>query len=133
MSRIWDLVNSHHQEREVHTLSLEDMPHAVRAAAPERRQSPRTNAYVPLFVYGYDSAKQPFHQDTHTMQVSANGGLVRLDANVRCGQKLLLMNRVTKREQECYVVALTKHAKRAHSHVAVSFTQPAPEFWKTRY
>jgi len=94
--------------------------------------SSRSNVYVPLFVYGYNSAKEPFHQDTHTLQVSANGGLLKLDANVKCGQKLLLMNRVTKQEQECSVVALTKHPKRTHAHVGVSFTRPAPAFWDSR-
>lgn len=99
--------------------------------ASDRRKSSRANVYVPLFVYGYNSASEPFHQDTHTLQVSAGGGLLRLDASVKRGQKLLLMNRVTKQEQECYVVALTEHAKRRHSHVGVSFARPAPEFWKS--
>ena len=125
MSFVWDLLNR--SETDVpRSVLLEDAPKS------ERRKSARASVYVPLFVYGYDSASQPFHQDTHSLEVSADGGLVKLDANVHRGQKLLLMNRVTKQEQECYVVGLKMHPKRSHLHVSVSFIQPAPAFWKTR-
>lgn len=125
MSFVWDLLN--HSE-------TDEPPNEPPAAAPvsERRKSARASVYVPLFVYGYDSASQPFHQDTHSLEVSADGGLLKLDANVQRGQKLLLMNRVTKQEQECYVVGLKIHPKRSHLHVGVSFKQPAPAFWKTQ-
>ena len=135
MSRIWDLLNTDSKE----TVTRDPSPEKARAntehsglrAASDRRKSSRANVYVPLFVYGYNSSKEPFHQDTHTLEVSAGGGLLKLDASVKRGQKLLLMNRVTKQEQECYVVALKEHATRRHSHVGVSFARPAPEFWKT--
>jgi hypothetical protein len=125
VSFVWDLLN--HSE-------TQDPRGAAPGSAPtsERRKSARCSVYVPLFVYGYDSASQPFHQDTHTLEVNADGGLLKLDANVQRGQKLLLMNRVTKQEQECYVVGLKNHPKRSHLHVGVSFTQPAPAFWQTR-
>lgn len=125
MSFVWDLLN--HSE-------TDEPQSAARNGAPrsERRKSARASVYVPLFVYGYDSASQPFHQETHTLEVSADGGLLKLDANVQRGQKLLLMNRVTKQEQECYVVGLKNHPKRSHLHVGVSFKQSAPAFWKTR-
>ena len=135
MSRIWDLVNTHREETGTHSPSPEITGESTRESSLrtplERRMSSRSNVYVPLFVYGYDSAKEPFHQDTHTLQVSANGGLLKLDANVKRGQKLLLMNRVTNQEQECCVVDLTKHPTRTHSHVGVSFARPAPEFWES--
>lgn len=124
MSFVWDLLN-HLEAGEAQDSS------AGNAQSLERRKSARASIYVPVFVYGYDSASQPFHQATYTLEVNANGGLLKLDTNVRRGQKLLLMNRVTKQEQECYVVGLKSHPKRSHLHVGVSFTQPAPAFWKT--
>ena len=124
MSFVWDLLN-HGETDEPRSAPPGGTPKS------ERRKSARVSVYVPLFVYGYDSASQPFHQDTHSLEVSADGGLVKLDANVHRGQKLLLMNRVTKQEQECYVVGLKKHPKRSHLHVSVSFKQSAPAFWKT--
>ncbi|MGB7022255.1 MAG: hypothetical protein WBD73_00510 [Candidatus Acidiferrales bacterium] len=125
MSFVWDLLN--HGE----TDESRSVPPGF-APGSERRKSTRASVYVPLFVYGYDSASQPFHQDTHTLEVSADGGLLKLDTNVQRGQKLLLMNRVTNQEQECYVVGLKNHPRRSHLHVSVSFMQPAPAFWKTR-
>lgn len=85
--------------------------------------------YVPVFVYGYSSSGEPFYQDTNTLQVNVNGGLLRLDANVRYGQKLLLMNRITQEEQECYVVTLAKRPKHNDTRVGVAFASSAPGFW----
>ena len=132
MSVVWDLVNSFEDDERRDAPSRNNPNSALRSKA-DRRKSARSNVYVPLFVYGYDSAEEPFHQDTHTLEVSADGGLLKLDANVCRGQKLLLMNRVTQQEQECYVVGLKNHPKRSHQHVGVSFCKPAPGFWKTRH
>jgi hypothetical protein len=104
----------------------------VCAEAIERRKSARTSTYVPLFVYGYTTAGEPFHEDTNTLQVNANGGLLRLDANVRCGQKLLVVNRVTKEEEECLVVTLMKRPKHTDLRVGVAFARSTPGFWNIR-
>lgn len=87
--------------------------------------------YVPVFVYGYTAADEPFHEETNTLQVNANGGLLRLGASVLHGQKVLVMNRVTQEEQECYVVTLAKQPKHADL-VGVAFAKPAPGFWDSR-
>ena len=88
--------------------------------------------YVPLFVYGYTASEEPFHQETNTLEINVNGGLLHLGTNVRRGQKLLLMNRMTKEEQECYVVTLGKRPKHAEVHVGVAFSKSAPGFWRSR-
>lgn len=100
----------------------------------ERRRSSRTSLYVPLFVYGYSSAEEPFYQETNSLEVNANGGLLHLrgDANVRRGQKLLVMNRLTKEEQECYVVTLAKRPKHEDLRVGVAFAKAAPGFWESK-
>ncbi len=127
MSIIWDLLNeSEPPQRENH------VARELCAEATERRKSPRTSLYVPLFVYGYSAAGEPFHEDTNTLQVNDSGGLLRLDANVRCGQKLLVVNRVTKEEQECRVVTLAKRPKHADLRIGVALAGPAPGFWDTR-
>jgi|SRR5690242_19235813 len=100
----------------------------------ERRRSSRQSVYFPLFVYGHSSSDEPFYQETNTLEVNVNGGLLHLDepTNVRRGQKLLVTNRLTKEEQECYVVTLKKRPKRADLRVGVAFAKPAPEFWTRR-
>lgn len=117
MSAIWNLIQQAMDEQMV-----------------ERRRSSRESVYVPLFIYGHTVNQEPFHQETNTLEVNANGGLLHLDetANVHRGQKLLVMNRVSKEEQECYVVTLAKRPKRADLHVGVAFAKAAPDFWTRR-
>lgn len=126
MSVVWDLV------REANASNGHGQSESIESRFPnkmERRQTPRSSVYVPVFVYGYASEDEPFYQETNTLQVNANGGLLRLDANVHRGQKLLVMNRVTKEEQECYVVSLAKRPKHEDLRVAVAFMKAAPGFW----
>ncbi len=126
MSVVWDLLreanipNGHDQAGRVEAKPVNTM---------ERRRSPRSSVYVPVFVYGYASEEEPFYQESNTLQVNANGGLLRLDTNVQRGQKLLVMNRVTKEEQECYVVSLAKRPKHADLRVGIAFAKAAPGFW----
>ncbi|HKW90089.1 MAG TPA: PilZ domain-containing protein [Candidatus Acidoferrales bacterium] len=96
----------------------------------ERRRSSRADTYVPLFVYGYTSEREPFHEDTNSLEVSENGGLLRLDAPVRGGQKLLLHNKVSDQELECRVVRVEKLLKR--TYVGVTFEEQESGFWQCR-
>lgn len=125
MSIIWDLLRE--TKPSTSHNGIDQVPEVS-----ERRQSSRTSMYVPVFVYGYKDATEPFHQDTNTLEVNANGGLLRLDVPVHHGQKLLVVNRLTQEEQECYVVTLAKRPKRAERHVGVALTKPASEFWRVR-
>lgn len=128
MSAIWDLID------ETESLERRRMEALMDERLAERRRSARESVYVPLFVYGYGSAEEPFYQETNTLQVNANGALLHLDdhASVRRGQKLLVMNRLTKEEQECYIVTLMKRPKRADLRIGVAFAKAAPEFWTRR-
>lgn len=129
MAIVWDLPRESNVQGGNTKSNSED---EVRAKATERRRSPRTSKYVPVFVYGYTAPDEPFHEETNTLEVNVNGGLLRLGADVHSGQKLLVMNRVTKEEQECYVVTLTKRPKRAERHVGVVLAKSAPGFWGVR-
>jgi hypothetical protein len=125
MSVIWDLLNdvTRPNTKRRAEVSRDDT---------ERRRSPRASVYVPVFVYGHVADAEPFHQETNTLQVNANGALLKLDANVAYGQKLLLTNRVTQEEQECYVVTLLRRPKHADLCVGVAFANSAPGFWGER-
>jgi hypothetical protein len=125
MSVIWDLLNDVNRANENSRVE-------VSRDDTERRRSPRASVYVPVFVYGYTTADEPFHQETNTLQVNANGALLKLSANVVHGQKLLVTNRVTQEEQECYVVTLMKRPRHADLCVGVAFANSAPGFWGER-
>ena len=126
MSLIWDQLNNSEIASFQMSVPVDLVPAAHRVI--DQRKSGRADIYVPLFVYGYTSGDEPFHEETHTLDVSTYGGLLRLDAPVCSGQKLLLQNRVSKREMECIVVRLVKQAKR--TYVGVAFESSAPGFWK---
>jgi hypothetical protein len=126
MSVIWDQLNNSEGAVRLQAEREEVVP--LLSSMADRRTSGRADTYVPLFVYGYTSSEEPFHEETHTLDVSTNGGLLRIDAPVRRGQKLLLLNRVSNQELECTVVRVVKQPKRTFAGVA--FAHSAPGFWK---
>jgi hypothetical protein len=95
---------------------------------PERRQGIRLWVYLPVLVYGRTIESEPFHEGTEALRVNAGGGLITLTTPVRCGQRLLLINKVNQRELECHVVAeRSKYLER--TAVVVGFQQPVSGFW----
>ena len=95
---------------------------------PERRQSSRLWVYLPVLVCGRTIESDPFHEGTEALRVNAGGGLITLTTPVRCGQRLLLINKVNQKEHECYVVAeRSKYLER--TAVVIGFREPFPDFW----
>ncbi len=104
-------------------------PAADAVELPDRRRSRRWALDVSVYVYGHDPGKEPFHEEAHTLNVSANGALLLLSAPVSKGQMLLLTNQLTQKEQDCRVVYLgTKHSRTVEAGVA--FPQTNPDFWQ---
>lgn len=129
MSLIWDLLNGRGAVDCRHPTRGMESAHSRRVI--DRRRNTRSKLAVPLFVYGYTAADEPFHEETKAYQVSAGGGLLTINAPVRRGQKLLLRNTITQREQECYVARVTtKQPMRVE--VGIAFRRPDADFWKIR-
>jgi len=121
MSRIYDELKRAQRER------MEKMEGAS-DVLPERRGSPRIEMRVPVFVYGHGGdARDPFHEQTTSIVVNANGALVALKSRVEFGQRLLLTNAGTHEERQCRVVRLDADAPDAL--VAIAFSEPSPDFW----
>lgn len=95
----------------------------------ERRLEQRVPKRVMVLVYGYTRRNSPFFEPAETVDVSASGCLLDLTRNVYQGQKLLLLNSLNGREQECEVVGISFQEKTG-PRVAVRFTRPVPDFWK---
>ncbi len=93
----------------------------------DRRRSRRVPLRVPVFVYGHRSCRIPFHERAYLQQVSADGGLLTLSTDVAHGQKLLLTNDLTQKEQKCFVVHLRVRDSRS-VEVGIEFARPCPEF-----
>ena len=103
------------------------MAHNLTAVA--QRSSKRISLQVPVMVYGMCRDKTSFHEDTSTLVVNATGGLVALASGVAIGDTVLVVNKTTKRSQECRVV----YRGRDHygkPHAAIAFGGPIPNFWR---
>jgi len=127
MSRIFEAIKKAQQDREVR---LQSEPYA-HAPGPhsDRRRHRRWSVDIPVFVYGHSAAQEPFHEEAHTLDVSANGARLMLGAKVQAGQKLLLINKSTQAEQECRVVYLGER-RTSSAAVAVEFGQASAPFWQ---
>lgn len=98
----------------------------------ERRRSQRAVLSVPVMVYGHLPGHDPFHEDTRTLQVNANGGLLTLRHSVHHGQRLLLFNPAADAEVECRVVFVGQR-QTGETAVGVEFAAPGPGFWPVEF
>jgi hypothetical protein len=101
---------------------------------PDRRRSRRLILDVSVFVYGHGPEKEPFHEEARTLNVNANGALLLLSGPVRTGQRLLLTNEITQKEQDCRVIFVG--VERGAEHVeqveaGIAFAEANPEFWQS--
>jgi hypothetical protein len=127
MSRIFEALK-HSQFVRVRKASPEP-PGPGAAENTDRRRSRRWVLDVSLYVYGHGPGDEPFHEEAHTLIVNANGALLLLSVPVFKGQRLLLTNLLTEREQECRVVFLgTQHSRTVETGVA--FPRTNPDFWR---
>ncbi len=94
-----------------------------------RRRSKRLKLSVEVQVYGEDVFRESFREFTHMLAVNAYGGLLALAARVQKGQKILVMNRKTREEQECRVVCVGP-AQEGKWTVGIEFARPAANFWQ---
>jgi hypothetical protein len=142
MSRIWQALRQAEQERkslapqeasdieemEREPAAEEDEPEG--ACGLDRRKGVRHSHETTLLIYGSDSEKQPFHEQSETIDANENGCLLSLANSVSRGQRLVVTNMRNQAEQECRVVYVGRRA-RGKSRVGVEFIRPTPQFWRS--
>lgn len=147
MSRIWQALRQAERERRGLTTDerpdIEEMDREPAAEEEddsraqrriggnhgERRKGVRQAHQTTLLVYGSDAEKQPFHEQSATIDANENGCLFSLVSGVSRGQRLFLTNMRNQAEQECRVVYVGRR-QHGRSRVGVEFTRPAPQFWR---
>jgi PilZ domain-containing protein len=101
------------------------------AATPQpsrnKRRAHRVSAFLPVFVYGR-AHNEPFAEHAVTLNVSATGGFLALDAEVSPAQKLLMANEQTDEELPCRIARIIK-TQGGKTLVGFEFLRPAPRFW----
>ena len=98
-----------------------------------RRRSQRVFLSVRVIVRSENAPPNAsFEEETHTMVVNVHGALILLAARVIKGQKLRMINRVTKAEQLCQVASLGPKSE-GKTQVGIEFLKPSPDFWQISF
>jgi len=95
---------------------------------PLIRRSQRILARISLLVSGRINDDAAFEEESFTIAVTAEGGLIRLRKSVRKGQSLSLFQAKTGQQVVC-TVAGVEPIEGGFSSVRVHFLEPNPEFW----
>jgi len=83
---------------------------------------------VPNLAAGAPSQAQPFEEQTSTMIVFPQGGVLKMSTNVGAGQVMVLTNLKSRQDSICRVVKVRAYGK-TQSYVEVEFTSPQPGYW----
>lgn len=94
----------------------------------DQRTTRRVLVNVPLFVYGSNFDRHPFHEEVYTLDLNEGGCLISMRAEVVQGQRLWITNTENEAERECRVIHLSRRFQ-GRASVGVGFVQPGPRFW----
>jgi hypothetical protein len=98
----------------------------------DARRSQRVLLRIPIQAKGFPEDGIPITEETTTVEVNAHGALIALAMRVRPGQKLVLRNWGTAKDQDCRVVHI-KEIHDAKNEVGVAFSFPNPKFWNIQF
>jgi hypothetical protein len=106
-------------------------PDAGAQVYSEKRRSQRVQLTIPVIVRG-DQGSVKFQEETVTIAVSANGGLIRLKAQLSRGQQISIVNPKTAEELPCTVIFLGQKES-GKTEVGLEFSEASPLFWRIAF
>jgi periplasmic protein TonB len=83
-------------------------------------------------VLGTTPHTEPFEEQTSTMIIFPQGGVLRMNTAVNVGQMLVLTNLKSRQDAICRVVKVRPNANLA-SYIEMEFTQRQPGFWGVHF
>lgn len=92
------------------------------------QRTQRLHLAIEVSLNGTWEDGRPIRETTKTELINARGCLVGLSNPLLKGQKLLLVNMMTKAETSCTVVSLQKE-RTGELKAGLSFEQLIPKFW----
>jgi hypothetical protein len=98
----------------------------------DRRRSQRVMLSVAVRVSGTNANGVAFAEDTATVVVNADGGMVLLKSAVRIGQQLNLRNINTSEDALCVAIDANTGSNEARE-VGMEFVAAAPRFWRVSF
>src|ERR1700689_2708980 len=93
-----------------------------------RARSSQAEATLSVLVYGHEKNKAPFQERVSVRLVSMHSAELKLTAEVRRGEKLVLLDPGSEEEQRCQVMSVSERSS-GETIVRVRFRQPVWEFW----
>ncbi len=87
---------------------------------------------VAVRIRGEDLQGNKIEEETETLAINAHGALVLLKARLISGGKVLLQNKRTDEEQECYVAFLGP-VRAGKGEIGLEFSAPRPGFWRVAF
>lgn len=83
-------------------------------------------------VRGVTPKTEPFEEQSTTMIIFPQGGVIRMSTSVATGQMLVLTNLKTKQDAICRVVKVRTFTN-MQGYVEVEFTHPQPTYWGVQF
>ena len=83
-------------------------------------------------VLGTTPHTEPFEEQTSTMIIFPQGGVLRMNTSVTLGQMLVLTNLKSRQDAICRVLKVRPNANLA-AYIEVEFTQRQPGFWGVQF
>jgi hypothetical protein len=85
-----------------------------------------------VLAYGERPKGDKFRYWTHTVSVSAHGGVLVEDGTLATGQRFRLMNEYNRKKAECKVVAL-RRGRDGMGNIAFEFVEGGENFWSMTF
>jgi hypothetical protein len=101
-------------------------------ATSAQRRSSRVFTRIAVSAQGKNDQGRKFRENSQTIVISAHGGLLYLQQDLKLGADLVLMNPSTEEEQDCRVVYLGESSDKG-TRVGVEFLSPSPHFWGVEF
>lgn len=97
-----------------------------------QRRSSRVFTRISVRATGKDLLGKKFQETSQTIVINAHGGLLYLQAELKVGAELVLINPATEEEQDCRVVYLGDTSEKG-TRIGVEFLSPSPHFWGVEF
>src|SRR5579862_8798043 len=110
---------------------------AVPASNPAQQRSEAVSLEIPIKVHGSRVTEvvmgvtphtEPFEEQSTTMIVFAQGGVLKMSTPVSSGQMMVLTNLKTRQDVICRVLKVRNNPN-LQSYVEIEFTHPQPGYW----
>jgi c-di-GMP-binding flagellar brake protein YcgR len=98
----------------------------------ERRRTARATMCMNLIVHGENAAGAKFRYWTKSISVSANGGVVVLEAALSIGHEFHIINEHNNKKAKAKIVGI-RSTREGQFHGSFEFTECAEKFWSMTF